>query len=253
MAVVVITGASSGIGEATAKALAARGHSLALAARRVERLKQLVQETGAADRILIVPADLSEPAALKALADAAGARFGHIDVWINNAGVSYPDKVRWWELEPERIDNIVRVNFLAPILSVGAALPWLKKSKRPQIINIGSVSGFVAVKGIYSATKFGIRGLTEAMRRELASEGVSASMVSPGYVRTELTANRDSDSKMPGPEIVVKEIVNLVENGARRNVVVPGRYRVPIWLNTLFPGLVDFGLGRQRKSARAQR
>jgi short-subunit dehydrogenase len=249
MAVVVITGASSGIGEASAKALAARGHSLALAARRLDRLQQLVREMGAADRILIVPADVAEPAALKAVADAAGERFGHIDVWINNAGVSYPDRTPWWELSAERVENIVRVNLTAPILSVGAALPWLKKSKKPQIINIGSVSGFVAVKGIYSATKFGIRGLTEAMRRELASEGVSASMVSPGYVRTELTANRDSVVNMPGPEIVVKEIVNLVEHGARRNVVVPGRYKVPIWLNTLWPGLVDFALGRQRKAA----
>jgi NAD(P)-dependent dehydrogenase (short-subunit alcohol dehydrogenase family) len=253
MAVVVITGASSGIGEATAKALAARGHSLAIAARRADRLKQLVQETDAAGRILIVPADVAEPAALKALADAAGERFGRIDVWINNAGVSYSDKVPWWELPAERVDNIVRVNFIAPILSVGAALPWLKKSKNPQIINIGSVSGFVAVKGIYSATKFGIRGLTEAMRRELASEGVGASMVSPGYVRTELTANRDDVPNMPGPEIVVKEIVRLVEHGARRNVVVPGYYRVPIWLNTMLPGLVDFALGRRRKSAEARR
>ena len=253
MAVVVITGASSGIGEATAKALAARGHSVVVAARRTDRLKQLVQETDAADRMLIVPADVSEPAALKALADAAGERFGHIDVWINNAGVSYPDKIPWWELDSERIDKIVRVNFIAPILSVGAALPWLKKSKNPHIINIGSVSGFIAVKGIYSATKFGIRGLTEAMRRELAKEGVGASMVSPGYVRTELTANRDKDSKMPGPEIVVKEIVSLIEKGPRRNVVVPGRYKVPIWLNTLAPGLVDFALGRQRKSAKLQR
>jgi NAD(P)-dependent dehydrogenase (short-subunit alcohol dehydrogenase family) len=198
-----------------------------------------------------VPADVSEPAALKALADAAGQRFGHIDVWINNAGVSYPDKIPWWELEPDRVENIVRVNFLAPILSVGAALPWLKKGNNPQIINIGSVSGFVAVKGIYSATKFGIRGLTEAMRRELAREGVSASMVSPGYVRTELTANRESGSKMPGPEIVVKKIVNLVEHGPRRNVVVPGFYRVPIWLNTLLPGFVDFALAR-RSSAKAR-
>src|SRR3954451_11788366 len=253
MAVIVITGASSGIGEATAKALAARGHSLVVAARRTDRLKQLVLETDAADRILIVPADVSEPAALQALADAAGQRFGHIDVWINNAGVSYPDKVPWWELEPERVENIVRVNFVAPILSVGAALPWLKKSKSPHIINIGSVSGFVAVKGIYSATKFGIRGLTEAMRRELASEGVSASMVSPGYVRTELTANRDQVANMPGPEIFVKEIVSLVERGPRRNVVVPGYYRVPIWLNTMLPGLVDFALGRRRKSAEARR
>jgi NAD(P)-dependent dehydrogenase (short-subunit alcohol dehydrogenase family) len=250
MAVVVITGASSGIGEATARALAARGHSLALAARRADRLRQLVQETGAADRILIVPADVSEPAALKALADAAGERFGHIDIWINNAGVSYPDKVAWWELEPERIDSIVRINLIAPILSVGAALPWLKKSKRPQIINIGSVSGFVAVKGVYSATKFGIRGLTEAMRRELASEGVSASMVSPGYVHTEMTGNRHSASKMPGPEIVVKEIMSLIENGPRRNVVVPRRYSLPIWLNMLLPGLVDFALARQRKGVK---
>ncbi len=249
MAVVVITGASSGIGEATAKALAARGHSLVVAARRLNRLQELVRATGAEDRILIVPADVSEPAALKALADAAGERFGHIDVWINNAGVSYPDKAKWWELDPARIESIVRINFLAPVLSVGAAMPWLKKAKNPHIINIGSVSGFIAVRGIYSATKFGIRGLTEAMRRELASEGVGASMVSPGYVRTELTANRDLSPNMPGPEIVVKEIVNLVEHGPRRNVVVPGKYKVAIWLNTLAPGLVDFALGRQRKSS----
>jgi short-subunit dehydrogenase len=252
MAVIVITGASSGIGEATAKALAARGHSLVIAARRTDRLKQLVQETDAADRILIVPADVSEPAALKALADAAGERFGRIDVWINNAGVSYSERMPWWELDPVAIENLVRVNILAPMHSVGVALPWLKRGKNPQIINIGSVSGFVAVKGIYSASKFAIRGLTEAMRRELASEGVSASLVSPGYVRTELTRNQATERKMPGPEVVVKEIVNLVENGPRRNVVVPGRYRVPIWLNTLMPALVDFALARRRKSAQAK-
>jgi short-subunit dehydrogenase len=247
MAVVVITGASSGIGEASAKALARRGHALVLAARRTERLRQVAHDIDAADRILIVPADVGEPAALKALADAAGERFGVIDVWINNAGVTHPEAIPWWNLEPEQIETILRVNLLAPMLSVRAALPWLKKAKRPHIINIGSVAGFIGVKGIYSATKFGLRGHTEALRRELADQGIGVSMVSPGFIRTEMTLNQGIARKMPGPEVIANAIVQLVQNGPRRNVVVPGRYNALIWLNTLFPALIDYGIARHRK------
>src|SRR4051812_11486581 len=112
MAIVVITGASSGIGEATARALFARSHSLVLAARRADRLEEIAQDIGAADRVLIVPCDVTEPAAVKALADAAGQRFGHIDVWINNAGVSLPQGSPWWTLQPGMIENVLRVNLL---------------------------------------------------------------------------------------------------------------------------------------------
>lgn len=142
-----------------------------LAARRADRLEALGAELGSQAQVLVLPTDIADPASLYRLANAAGERFGAIDVWINNAGTTHREGMAWWEEDPSFVQEMVTVNLTAPMVSVGAAMPWLKKSKGAHIINVGSISGHVALKGVYSATKFGLRGHTEALRRELQRPG----------------------------------------------------------------------------------
>lgn len=234
MAVVVITGASSGIGEATARELAAQGHKLVLAARRVDRLEALAGEMAGRTEVLTVQADMGEAGQVEALARQAVERFGAIDVWINNAGISPPE--RWWQADPAALKQVVDVNLTAPILSVRAAVPYMKKQGRGHFINVASVAGHIGTMNVYAATKFGLRGFSEAMRRELGRFGIKVSVVSPGFIATEMTRHRKG--KMPGPEVVARAIARVARR-PRREVVVPGYYRFLIWINAHFPWIVD--------------
>lgn len=233
MAVVVITGASSGIGEATARRLARDGHSLVLAARRIELLERLVSELRVP--ALAVSTDVSDPAALEALAEAAVARFGQIDVWINNAGLR--QWTGWLESSAEEVQKLIAVNLTGAVMGARAALRHMIPAGRGHIINVSSVAGYVATSSLYSATKFGLRGHTDAIRRELAPLGIQVSLLSPGFIKTEMT--RDVPFPMPGPEAVAEAVVSLMRR-PRREVIVPGWYRVLIGLAGLFPWLTDY-------------
>lgn len=235
MAVVVITGASSGLGEAAARELAKRGHKLILGARRAERLEALAAELSALTEVVVVRADVSVPADVQRLADEAGGRFGRIDVWVNNAGVGTGRP--WYEIEPEQIRQMIDTNLTAPILGVRAALPWMEKAGGGLVINIGSVAGSIGVSGVYSATKFGLRGFSEAMRRELAHRNIKVAHVTPGFIRTEMTQH--VRFPMPPASAGGKAIARLVER-PRREAVVPGWYRLLIGLNRMFPRFVDW-------------
>lgn len=234
MAVVVITGASSGLGEATAKVLAEKGHKLVLAARRVERLQSLATQLLNLTEVMVVPTDVADPAALEALADAAFQRFGRIDVWVNNAGVG--DAPTWWQDSPESIARVVDINLLAPILGARAALKYMLPQHSGHIINVASVAGHIGTTGIYSATKFGLRGHTDAARRELLPLGIHVSLISPGFVASEMTEG--VPMKMPPARIVGEAVLRLI-NRPRREVVVPGWYRLLISFARTCPGLTD--------------
>lgn len=234
MAVVVITGASSGIGEATARELAARGHRLVLAARRVDRLEALAAELSAKTDLLVVQTDMGDGAQVAELARKAAERFGSIDVWVNNAGMGPQRPV--WENDPADIGRVIDVNLTGPILSVPAAVPYMLKQGRGHFINVASVAGHIGTNPVYSATKFGLRGFSEALGRELWSKGIRVSVVSPGYIATEMT--RGKQLRMPGPEGVARAIARLIRR-PKREVVVPGWYRVLIWLGAHFPWIVD--------------
>jgi short-subunit dehydrogenase len=232
VAIIVLTGASSGIGEATARLLAAEGHTLILAARRLERLQALAVELGA--KVHVFQADLSQTEQVQALADFAAERCGRIDVWINNAGIGGSFAGSWAKGTPW-IEQILDTNLLGPILSVAAAVPHMQG--RGHFINIASVAGHIGTAPLYSATKWGLRGFSEGLRRELEPQGINVSIVSPGFVRSEMTAARGP--KLPGPEIVAKAISSVIKR-PRREVVVPGWYRLLIWLERLLPvGLAD--------------
>lgn len=244
MGVVVITGASSGIGEAAAGELAARGHKLVLAARRTDRLDRLAAELAPRTEVLVVQCDVGEADQVEALAAAALERFGAIDVWVNNAGVGHAEP--WWAESAEGVSRVAAINFVAPMLAARAVIPHMKARGRGQIINVASVAGHIGTLGLYAGTKWGLRGFSEALRRELKPYGIAVSVVSPGFIRTEMTEKLRF--RMPGPELVARVIANVIER-PRREVVVPGWYRPLTWLNWWFPGLVDAAWGwfmRQR-------
>lgn len=226
MKIIVLTGASSGIGEATARQLAAEGHTLVLVARRIDRLEALARALG--PNVHPYAADLADPTAVKGLADWTGARFGRIDVWINNAGMGGP--MPWWRKGLEPIQRVVNLNLVTPLASVNAALPYMKRGAG--FINIASVAGHIGSAGLYSATKFGLRGLSESLRRELRPHGIHVSILSPGFVRTEMT--EAVNFPMPGPEVIARAVSRLIRR-PRREVVVPGWYRLLIWLDRLAP------------------
>lgn len=184
---VVITGASSGIGEATAKLLAAQGAQLMLGARREERLKDLVhnikKEGGSATYQTV---DVTEREQVAALAKAALDTYGKIDIWINNAGLmplSRLDKLR-----VDEWDQTIDVNIKGVLYGIAAALPPMQSANRGHIINIASVAGHKVFPGsaVYCASKFAVRAISEGLRQEVG-DSIRCTVISPGAVATELT------------------------------------------------------------------
>lgn len=230
----VLTGASSGIGRATAHELAARGYALVLAARRGDELAALAREldpSGA--RVLAVPTDVTDDASRRALVAAAHAQFGRIDILINNAGVTI-ERGWWWD-DPDPL-RVLRVNLESPAEMTRLVLPEMRARGSGHIVNIGSVAGRVATQGLYSASKFGLRGFSLALRRELLGSGVQVSLVAPGFVKSEMTAG--ARLPMPGPEVVARAVAGVLLR-PRREVVVPRAYRLLALLDALWPGLGD--------------
>ena len=185
----IITGASSGIGQATAKELAARGYHVLLAARREERLEELKKEIEAAGGTADYQVtDVTSADEMKALADAAIEKYGKIDVLVNNAGLmplSFMNK-----LKVDEWDRMVDVNIKGVLYGIAAVLPIMEKQKFGHILNVSSVAGHTISKGsaVYSGTKFAVRAISEGLRQEIDPlHEIRVTIVSPGAVATELT------------------------------------------------------------------
>ena len=236
--VVIVTGASSGIGAATAKELARYGAQVVLAARREDELaKQVAEITGAGHQAVAIATDISDKTQITRLVDQVLERFGRVDVLVNNAGVGWQKP--FVDESVERIDQMIDINLRGAILATHAVLPGMLERRNGAIIAVASVAGRIAVSSMYSATKYGLRGFMLALRRELAGTGVAASVVSPGFIRTDL--NDDSRFPMPGPEVVARAIADLVVK-PRREVIVPGYYIPLVALANSLPLLLDVGL-----------
>lgn len=181
--VAVITGASSGIGEATARALASAGYRVALLARRADRIQALATELG--DGALAIAADVTDRGSLASAADQVQESFGGADVLINNAGVMYVGPFSSDQRDEYRA--MLEVNLLGAITATEVFLDQLKASKSGDIVNISSVAGRTAMagNGVYAATKWGITGWSESLRQELLPD-VRVTVVEPGAVATEL-------------------------------------------------------------------
>lgn len=185
--VVVITGASSGLGEATARLLSARGASVVLGARRVERIRALADELAAAGgNALAVATDVTDRAQVQRLVDAAVERHGRIDVIINNAGLMPQSLLE--RLKVDEWDRMIDVNIKGVLYGIAAALPYMQRQKSGHVINVSSVAGHKVGPGsaVYAATKHAVRALSEGLRQEVKPYGIRTTVISPGAVATEL-------------------------------------------------------------------
>src|ERR1700694_3300968 len=185
--VVVITGASSGIGESTAKILAERGAKVVLGARRSNRIDAVVQEISASD--------VTKRADVEALIQEAVDGFGRVDVLLNNAGIMPIAPIE--ALKVDEWDRQIDVNIRGLLYGVAAALPHMQKQKSGHIINITSVFGikmFAPGGTVYCATKAAVRALTEGLRIELHSQNIRCTMISPGAVATELAESSSDEA-----------------------------------------------------------
>ncbi|MGY5034182.1 SDR family NAD(P)-dependent oxidoreductase [Streptomyces sp. 900116325] len=184
--VVLVTGASSGIGRATALALSEAGARVAVGARRADRLKDLGQD--APGEILVVELDVTDEQSVQEAVVATVERFGALDAVVNNAGIMLSgailgaDTTEW--------TRMIETNLLGSMYTVHAALPHLLES-RGAVVQISSTSGRIssAASGVYAATKFGITAFAEALRQEVTTQGVRVVVVEPGFVSTELTSH----------------------------------------------------------------
>lgn len=185
--VAVVTGASSGIGEATAEALAAAGASVVIAARREERLqglRQRIEKAGA--RAMVIQCDVTDEQQAHELIRTANEEFGHVDILVNNAGVMLLSKVEKGLSDEWR--QMFDVNVLGLLYVTDAAIEIMKEQGSGHIVNISSVAGRRSnpMTGVYSGTKYAVNAVSEALRGELAGEGIRVTIVEPGAVATEL-------------------------------------------------------------------
>lgn len=251
----IVTGASSGIGRGLALALAEAGAKVVLMARREARLRELAEQIaaggGAAE---IVVGDVTEAAARQAALGRAAERFGGLDLLVNNAGVGAIGLFA--EASPERLRRLMEVNFFALVEMTREALPLLRRGRRPMIVNVGSVLGHRAVGHCaeYCASKFAVRGFSEALRVELAGEGVDVLLVSPGTTETEFGDNVLERKGTPGwsgrmryvsVESVARQTLRAIRRGSREVIPYPGA-RLLVVLNALVPSVVDWFVARWR-------
>ena len=194
--VVVITGASSGIGESTAKLLARHGAKVVVGARRKDRIDAVVKEiSGAGGKAIGFAVDVTKRAELEALIKGAVDSFGRVDVIVNNAGIMPIAPIQL--LKVDEWDRQIDVNIKGVLYGVAAALPQMQKQKSGHIINVASVFGikvFAPGGTVYSATKFAVRALTEGLRVELHSENIRCTMISPGAVATEIPESSSEEA-----------------------------------------------------------
>lgn len=179
--VAIVTGASSGIGLASARKLAERGVRVALVARTASKLDEIVQELGA-EKAAAFPLDVTDRAALQSLPERVVEKFGRLDIVINNAGVNHRGEVK--DRTGDELAQILETNLVAPVLLIRAALPHLKRGA--VVVNVASIAGKVTLphEATYSSSKWGLRLFAKALNIELAEDGVRVCNVNPGPVDT---------------------------------------------------------------------
>ncbi len=231
-----ITGGSSGIGAATARAFAARGARLAIAGRNAAALRKVAAATSA----VCLPGDLAEPGCPRRTIDAAVGALGGLDILVSNAGIGWAG--RFADMTEADIDTLLDINLRAAAQLARAAIPHLQRASG-RLVFVGSVAGLVGVPGEawYSATKAGLSCLADALRAELKPAGVGVTLVSPGVVDTPYFERRNEPyqrrhPKLMSPQAAADAITDAVCRG-RDDVVVPLWLTVPARVKASFPRL----------------
>ncbi|WEE35407.1 SDR family oxidoreductase [Lactiplantibacillus paraplantarum] len=235
--VIVITGASSGIGEATAKLVVKDGAKVILGARRENKLKKIADEIEKlGGEVAYQATDVTDDNQVEALAKLAIDKFGRIDVWLNNAGIM-PQSI----LSEKKINdwnNMIDINIKGTLYGIGAALPYMDKQKSGHIINVSSVAGHTAHSGsaVYSATKYAVRAISESLRQEMveAKNNVRVTVISPGAINTDLLSSVTDPEVKAGMEkfyesfgisvdrvaLTIKEAIDMPADAAWNEVII---------------------------------
>lgn len=247
--VVIITGASSGIGRALAIEFASRGAKLVLGARRTERLQELEKELSDTE-ILSVKTDVSVEEECQNLIEEAVSRFGHIDILINNAGISM--RANFEDMDLDVMHKVMDVNFYGTVYCTKYALPYLLESKG-SLVGVISIAGHVGLPGrtAYSASKFAVRGFLDTVRIENLKKGLHVLVAAPGFTASEvrksaLTANGTSqgetprnEEKMMSAEECATHIASAVKKRKRQLILTFVEGKFTVFLGKFFPSLLD--------------
>ncbi len=242
----LITGAGSGIGRALAVEASRRGMAVALVGRRTRNLDETRQMLPPGAVSLVIAADVTSAIDRQAIRERLAAEWGALGILVNNAGMLFAGAVT--ETDDDRLTQLIATNFAAPFAMTRELLPLLCASPAPRLVNIGSMLGDIAMPffAAYSASKFALRGLSDALRRELRGLGVGVTYAAPRGARTDAAralARYLEPLGMPldPPEAIAARIWNAVARGAD-TVYPPGRERVFVLLERLAPSLVTRAL-----------
>jgi short-subunit dehydrogenase len=254
---ILLTGATGGIGYPLAQQLAANGARLALVDRNGDRQKDICEEiVRAGGDAVSIAVDLGHPQAMETVVATALQSLGGIDILINNAGLI--DFTLFQQQSMARIEQVMRINVLVPIWLTHAVLPLMQAQGEGRIVNIGSTFGSIGFPhhAVYSASKFALRGFSEALRRELDDSGVEITYIAPRATKTALNdsaamrmmqANRIA---MDDPALVAQAIVRAIEQG-RKECFIGVTESIFARLNGVLPRLVDLGLKKKTRVAHA--
>jgi short-subunit dehydrogenase len=248
--VVLITGASSGFGKDAAHLFAQEGARVVLAARRLDRLQMLANEIHKnGGEAFAVPVDVNQRTEIELMVRTVIEIYGRIDILFNNAGFG---GLNWLEvLEPDRnIETQIQVNLTGLILVTQAVLPYMLERRSGHIINMSSIAGWLAAPSytVYAATKYGVRGFTTALRREVAPFDIKVSGIYPGPARTEFGRSKTTKKRrrpkwfdiffIPSEE-VSHRVLQLAKH-PRRAVIIPWWFALIAWGENHFPGIADW-------------
>jgi short-subunit dehydrogenase len=248
--VVIVTGASRGLGRAIAQTLFDHGMKVVISARSADELAEVQKQmdrSGA--RSLAVPADVTKAADRAALLAAAKTKFGTVDVLVNNAGTDHPEFFA--DADFGRIERMVDLNLVALMAMTQLVLPEMIERRSGQVVNIASMAGLAPVPyaAVYSATKHAVIGFSQSIRYEVAEHGVGVSVVCPGFVRDaglyhENSAGDDKKQATVSPESVGDAVVSAITGDRGRVLVSPAAVKLAPLLTAVSPGLTYFASKR---------
>lgn len=247
---VIVSGASSGIGRELARQLCQDGAKVVALARRADRLEALAEELAVPNQLVCLAGDVTQPADRRRALDEAQRKFGGLDALVNNAGRGAIGPFA--AADPSRLREIFEVNFFAAVEFIREALPLLRQGTTPIIVNVSSVLGHRAVprKSEYCASKFALHGFSDALRAELAAEGIDVLLASPSTTESEFFTQAVGDNKSrPGrfgvmtAPAVARCIVAAMRAG-KHEIILSAGGNFLVWLDRLCPPLANWIMAR---------